>query len=40
MQEDIRRNIKVGFSSKTDDEENYALAIKMTKGKGKYPIPN
>ena len=29
------RNTKDGSSSKTDDEENYALAIKERKGKGK-----
>eukprot|EP00253_Pinus_taeda_P006505 PITA_06505 len=40
IQEEIRRNIRDGSSSKTDDEENCALAIKAKKGKGKLPIPN
>eukprot|EP00253_Pinus_taeda_P030714 PITA_30714 len=36
MQEEIRRNTRDGASSKTDDEENCALAIKAKKKKGKY----
>ena len=35
MQEEIRRNTRDGYSSKFDDEENCALAIKAKKGKGK-----
>lgn len=35
MKEEIRRNTKDGSSSKTDDEENHALVIKVRKGKGK-----
>lgn len=35
MQEEIRRNIRDGSSSKIDDEENCALATKVKKGKGK-----
>jgi hypothetical protein len=35
MQDEIRRNTRDGSSSKTDDEENCALAIKARKGKGK-----
>jgi len=35
MQEEIRRNIRDGSSSKTDDEENCDIAIKVKKGKGK-----
>ena len=35
MQEEINRNTRDGSSSKTDDEENYALAIKAKKGKQK-----
>ena len=40
MQEEIRRNTRDGSSSKTDDEENCALAIKAKKGKGKYSRSN
>jgi len=36
MQEEIKRNTRDGSSSKTDDEENCALAIKAKKRKGKY----
>jgi len=35
MQEEIRRSTRDGSSSKNDDEENLALAIKERKGKGK-----
>jgi len=35
MQDEIRRNIRDGSSSKTDDEENCALATKASKEKGK-----
>jgi len=35
MQEEIRRNTRDGSSSKTNDEENYALSSKARKGKGK-----
>jgi len=35
MQDEIRRNTSDGSSSKTDDEENCALEIKASKGKGK-----
>jgi len=35
MQEEIRRNIQDGSSSKVDDEENLALTSKARKGKGK-----
>eukprot|EP00253_Pinus_taeda_P030780 PITA_30780 len=33
--EEIKRNARDGYLSKTDDEENYALAVKAKKGKGK-----
>ena len=35
VQEEFRRNTRDGSSSKADDEENYALAGKAKKGKGK-----
>ena len=35
MQDEIRRNTRDGSSSKADDEENCALAIKAKKGEGK-----
>ena len=35
MQDEIRRNTRDGSSSKTDDEDNCALAIQARKGKGK-----
>ena len=35
MQDEIKRNTRDGSSSKNDDEENCALAIKARKGKGK-----
>jgi len=35
MQDEIRRNTRDGSSSKTNDEENSALAIKARKGKCK-----
>jgi hypothetical protein len=35
MKEEIKRNTRDGSSSKTDDEENCALVIKVKKGKGK-----
>ena len=35
MQEEIRRSTKDGSSSKNDDEENFSLAAKARKGKGK-----
>ena len=35
MQDEIRRSTRDGSSSKTDVEENCALAIKARKGKGK-----
>ena len=35
VQEEFRRNTRDGSSSKTDDEENCALAGKEKKGKGK-----
>ena len=35
MQEEIRRGTRDGFSSKNEDDENYALASKARKGKGK-----
>lgn len=35
MQEEIRRSIRDGSSSKDDDEENLALASNTRKGKGK-----
>ena len=35
MQEEIRRSIRDGSSSKDDDEENLALASKARQGKGK-----
>jgi len=35
MQDEIRRNTRDGISSKTNDEENYALEIKARKGKCK-----
>eukprot|EP00253_Pinus_taeda_P027414 PITA_27414 len=35
MQDEIRRSIRDGSSSKNDDEENLALANKARKGKGK-----
>ena len=35
VQEEFRRTTKDGSSSKTDDEENCALAGKENKGKGK-----
>ena len=37
VQEEFRRNTKDGSSSKTDDEENFTLAGKEKKGKGKNP---
>ena len=39
MQDEIRRNIRDGSSSKTNDEENCTLAIKARKGKGKISHP-
>ena len=36
MREEIRRNTRDGSSSKTNDEEKCALAIKARKGKGKF----
>jgi len=35
MRDEIKRNTRDGSSSKTDDEENCALASKERKGKGK-----
>ena len=35
VQEEFRRNTRDGSSSKIDDEENFALAGKEKKGKGK-----
>ena len=35
VQEEIRRGTRDGSSSKNEDEENYALATKARKGKGK-----
>ena len=35
MQEEIRRGIRDGSSSKNEDEENFTLATKARKGKGK-----
>ena len=35
MQDEIRKNTRDGSSSKIDDEEKCALAIKARKGKGK-----
>ena len=35
VQEEIRRGIRDGSSSKNEDEENFALAAKARKGKGK-----
>ena len=35
MHEEIKRSTQDGSSSKNDDEENLALAIKARKGKGK-----
>ena len=35
MQEEIRRGTRDGSSSKNEDEENFALASKARKGKGK-----
>ena len=35
MQEEIRQNTRDGSSSKNDDEENFSLASKARKGKGK-----
>ena len=35
MQQEIRRSTRDGSSSKDDDEENLALAIKARKGEGK-----
>jgi len=35
MQDEIKRNTRDGFSSKSNDEENCALAIKESKGIGK-----
>jgi len=37
MQDEIRRNTNDGSSSKTDDEDNCALAINARKRKGKIP---
>ena len=35
MQEEIRRSTRDGSSSKNEDEENFTLATKARKGKGK-----
>ena len=35
VQEDIRQNTRDGYSSNNDDEENFSLASKARKGKGK-----
>ena len=34
MQEEFKQNTKDGYSSKTDDEENFSLVVKAKKGKG------
>ena len=35
MQEEIRRDTRDGYSSNNDDEEDFTLATKARKGKGK-----
>ena len=39
VQEEIRRSTRDGSSSKNDDEENFTLASKERKGKGKKSHP-
>ena len=40
VQEEFRQDTRDGSSSKTDDEENCALASKAKKGREINPIPN